>query len=507
MAHSIVVLPEKSQESRLRRIRFSLDLPGILFFTVLGFLVMGYHPGLEDDGIYLSAVKADLNPALFPINADFFRLQLQATQFDRWMAAFIRFTRIPVELAELLWQLAALFLILWAIKKLANRLFTEQSARWASVALVASMFTLPVSGTALYMVDQHLHPRTLATAAILFGINFIFDRKWGLASLVLTVAFLLHPLMAVMGISFCIFLIFALHRSDPTRIPFERASFAFILPLGWIFDPATPSWRQAMNTRTYFFLYKWTWYEWLGAIGPLIFFGIIWQLSRKNANRLPSRFSLAVFAYGAFHIVLAMLLLWPRSLIRIAPLQPMRYLHLFYFLFALVGGGLLGKFVLKRSAWRWVVFLLLANGSMFAAQRSEFPASRHLELPGRTSTNQWLQAFAWIKANTPVDAYFALDPYYMEAPGEDYHSFPALAERSSLADAVKDTAVVILVPELAQKWQQQVEAQNGWSHFNLADFESLKSRFGVNSVLTTYPQPPGLRCHWHNRTLAVCSIP
>jgi hypothetical protein len=33
-----------------------------IFFTSLGIAVMGYHPGLEDDGIYLSAIQADLNP-------------------------------------------------------------------------------------------------------------------------------------------------------------------------------------------------------------------------------------------------------------------------------------------------------------------------------------------------------------------------------------------------------------------------------------------------------------
>jgi len=105
------------------RRRFSLELPGVLLFTVLGFLVMGYHPGLEDDGIYLAAVKADLNPALFPHNAIFFRLQMQATAFDGLMAHFVCWTRMPLAWAELLWQLLALFLILWAVKKIANLLF------------------------------------------------------------------------------------------------------------------------------------------------------------------------------------------------------------------------------------------------------------------------------------------------------------------------------------------------------------------------------------------------
>ena len=53
----------------------------ILLLTLAGLAVMGYHPGFEDDGIYLSAVKAGLNPALYPRDADFFRLQSQATVF------------------------------------------------------------------------------------------------------------------------------------------------------------------------------------------------------------------------------------------------------------------------------------------------------------------------------------------------------------------------------------------------------------------------------------------
>ena len=75
---------------------------------------MGYHPGLEDDGVYLSAVKAELNPALFPHDADFVRLQVQATVFDEFMAGFVRITRLPVAWAELAVQFVSLYIILWA---------------------------------------------------------------------------------------------------------------------------------------------------------------------------------------------------------------------------------------------------------------------------------------------------------------------------------------------------------------------------------------------------------
>src|SRR5579864_8550549 len=131
-------------------------------FTLVGFLVMGYHPGLEDDGIYLTAVQGDLNPALYPYNSQFFRLQVQATVFDDWMAHFVRASGMPLAWAELFWQIASLLAALWASKCIAQRLFPEARAQWAGVAFTAAMFTLPVAGTGLFLMDQHLHPRNIA---------------------------------------------------------------------------------------------------------------------------------------------------------------------------------------------------------------------------------------------------------------------------------------------------------------------------------------------------------
>jgi uncharacterized membrane protein len=229
--------------------------------------------------------------------------------------------------------------------------------------------------------------------------------------------------------------------------------------------------------------------------------------ARKRGETLLARFALAAFVYGVFQQAVAIVMLGTPALIRLTPLQPMRYLHLLYYFMPLIAGCLLGKYLLKSSIWRWAVFLLVINAGMFAAQRDLFAGSEHLELPGRSTANPWLQAFAWIRQNTPVNAYFALDPQYMAAPGEDYHSFRALAERSQLADALKDTAVVTQVPDIGPVWERQVAAQEGWTHFQLADFERLKAEFGVNWVLVSYPQPAGLACEWHNDLLTVCRVP
>jgi hypothetical protein len=500
----------------LKRYNYPASTLAVPSFALLGFVVMGYHPGAEDDGVYLTAVKANLQPALFPHDADFFRIQLQATQFDGWMAQFVRSTGVPVAWAELAWHVTSLILILWACSSIARRLFAEARAQWAAVALVAAMFTLPVAGTALTLVDQYLHPRALASALVLVAVARILASKSWQAIPLLLLAFALHPIMAAMGASFCFFLTLTTAEQLPRWWSSRRwggralqrvSGAATAVPLAWVLESPNPSWRKALDAKPYLHLYQWAWYEWLGALAPIFLFWLLWRVAKRRGERPLARFSLAVFLYSAFQMAVAIIVLETPALVRLVPLQPMRFLQPIYFFLMLIGGGLLGRYVLKASVWRWTVFLLAINGCMLYAQRQLFSASEHLELPGRPTANRWLQAFAWIRQNTPADAFFALGADYMAAPGEDYHSFRALAERSMLADQNKDAAMATQVPELAPVWERQVAAQQGWESFQLADFERLKTNFGVDWVLVRYPQPAGLACRWHNRSLAVCQVP
>jgi len=58
----------------------------------------------------------------------------------------------------------------------------------------------------------------------------------------------------------------------------------------------------------------------------------------------------------------------------------------------------------------------------------------------------------------------------MQMPDEDQHGFRAIAQRSLLADNVKDSGAVSMFPALAEKWQEQVGAQRGWKKFQLFGF-------------------------------------
>jgi hypothetical protein len=504
----------------LRRFLSQSCLFPVLLFSLLGFLAMGYHPGAEDDAVYLSAVQARVNPSLYPHDSAFFLLQMRTSIFDTGMANLIRATGLTVAWAELLIHALSIVLLMFAAWKILCLMFEETAARWGGMAMLAAMFTLPVAGTALYITDQYLHPRNPATALILLGVDRIMRGKRWQAVPLLLLAFALHPLMGALGVSFCFVL--TLTFSEPVRnqVRSWRERFApqgaeaatptpvaAFFPFAWIFSKPTPSYTEAMISRHAYQLFKWTWYEWLGAIGPLVIFWAVARIARKQGQMTLSRFATAAFLYGAFQQAVAMLLLNPKDPLTFYTLEPMRYLQLIYLFMTLVLGAYIGKYLLKASTWRWAIFLLVANGGMAYAQRQLFPFSHHIELPGEAPVNPWVQAFDWIKQNTPQDAYFAVDPYYMTAPGNDNHSFRALAERSVLADAVKDPGIVTKEPELGAAWASQVQAASGWKHFQRGDFERLKAEFGVDWALVNNAQADGLDCRWHNDMLSVCRIP
>jgi hypothetical protein len=82
-----------------------------------------------------------------------------------------------------------------------------------------------------------------------------------------------------------------------------------------------------------------------------------------------------------------------------------------------------------------------------------------------------------------------------------------VAERSVLADAVKDSGAVSLFPRLAEHWDRQVRILGEWNHFELADFEQLAKLYPVTWIVARQPAPSGLPCPYQNQTVSVCQLP
>jgi len=461
--------------------------------------VHGYHPWAEDAEIYLPGVEKIVHPGLFPSYPEFFQFHSHLTLFPNLIAASGWITSLPLEWVLFLWQLVSVFLLLLACWQLSGYCFVDDKARWAAMALIAALLTLPVAGTALYIMDQYLNPRNLTASLGVFAIARVLDRKYAWAGCFLGLAALLHPLMAWFSLSYCIALAL-------TRKGLQFSTAVILFPLGLSLTPPSRGYHQAALLHSFHYLTRWQWYEWVGAVAPLVILWWFSLLTRKSGNPTVDLVSRVLLLYGTFYFAAGLILSIPARFEGLARIQPMRSLHLLYILFLILGGGLVGEYMLKDRWWRWLILFTPICAGMVVSQRALFPGSPHIEWPGVSPKNQWVQAFVWVQRNTPEDAIFALDPYYLEISGEDHNGFRAVGQRSRLADVIKDSGAVSMFPQLADEWLMQTQDQKNWKSFQLNDFEFLRQKYGVNWVILQSPGTPGLQCPFHNQAVMVCQL-
>jgi hypothetical protein len=285
-----------------------------------------------------------------------------------------------------------------------------------------------------------------------------------------------------------------------------RSMAAACLLFPWL-TPIPGPYHEAALRHANHYIQHWSWYELLGAIAPIFLFWWFSRIARQRNWRNMERVSRAFIVYDAIYILMALVLDLPRRFETLARIQPLRALQFLYIVMFLLMGGLLAEFVLKNRVWRWLVLFVPLCAGMFVAQRALFPASAHIEWPGVEPKNPWAEAFVWIRRNTPVDAVFAIDPEHMHLYGEDEIGFRSLAERSRLADWVKDNGAVSMFPPLANEWWEQIQAQTPWKDFQLKDFLRLKDQYGVSWVVLQQPGVAVLDCQYQNSVVRVCRIP
>lgn len=484
------------------------DLGFLLLLTCGAILVHGYHPFAEDAEIYIPQIRKLLHPGLYPFGSQFFESHAHMTLFPDFVAALVRITHLRLSVVLLVCHFFSIFLLLLVCRRIAVKCFPTESGRWAAVALVAALLTIPASGTALYLMDQYFNPRSISTFSILFAIDAALERKFRRCILWLIFTALIHPLMIVFGAFYIVVLVVTEKLLSKTIVsnPAPAALAVSMIAVPSLLHPS-PAFFQTLNDHSYYFVLRWHWYEWLGIFAPL---AVLWWFSRvaeQKARPTSRTIALSLIAFGIICFVGALLVSIPGFHV-LAIGQPMRGFQLLYLFMFLIAGGLIGETLLKQRFLLWIALFAPICAGMAFAQFQVFPSDRHIEWPEAASTNPWVQAFAWIRINTPSDAIFALNPNYMALPGEDNQGFRAIAARSSLADAVKDWSASAMFPAspLATECLEQVHAAQGWEDFRAGDFDRLKRTYGVSWVVVDHPPAANLLCPYQKGKLSVCEI-
>jgi hypothetical protein len=495
----------------------------VSLLTLLAFTIAGYHPFVEDGGVYAAGIEKLLNPTLFPTWTPFVTEHLRFSLFAPLIAHIAQVVHLPLEWTLLLLYLFSIWLTVYAAWLLTTRITAKPSARVAAVTLLACWLTLPIAGTSLMLMDPYLTARSFTTPLTLFALAWALDAlagrrvAWCLCAVSLLAAALLHPLMA--GYGFAAVLMLCCCRL-PLRRDARRAQLALLfaaLAVAFTIQslaPAeTPLYVQIALSRYYWFPFTWHWYEQLGLIAPILI--LHWRRGPHRDRNDPSPRSVtrdvaqSGMQLGLIAILVAVLFAHESYATHlVARLQPLRSFQIVYELMILLLGVWLGEHLLKQHRWRWAMLLLVLAPPMFYAQRATFPNSAHIEWPGASAHNPWQQAFVWIRDNSLTDALFALDAHYItEGKHEDAQCFRAIAQRSALPDYSKDGGEASITPALADAWARGESAQTGLETEPDATRLTRLRPFGVTWVVLAASSETSWPCPYRNQTVKVCRLP
>lgn len=496
--------------------------------TAFALAVHGYHPYAEDGGLYVTGVKRLLDPGLYPQGTAFVLEPMRFSLFAPLVAALVRLSRFSLPMVLLALHLASVWATLFAAWMLAARCWATRTARAGAVTLLTCWLTLPVAGTALFLMDPYVTARSLSTPCALIALAGALDmtklseprsirmRGLFLSAGSLALAAAMHPLMAAYAQWATLTLIcFRLPRRVPRiwgAATLSVAAVAIASCLQVLAKPDSAAYVRIALTRTYWFPAMWAWYELVGLAAPLAILLAFARAAPRDSGQSGSALralACMAIALGATSSLVALSFAHVGAAnYLVARIQPLRAFQIVYLIMVLALGATLGERVLRRSAWRWVAALALLGGVMFVTQRASFPNSSHLELPWTPPRNPWVQGFTWIRDNTPKDALFALDADYINGPAEDAQSFRAIAERSALPDYSKDGGEASIAPELTAAWTIGQAAQQRLSALQTTDSQRIAtlSPLGVSWVVLEAGATTHLDCPYSNAAVRVCRL-
>jgi hypothetical protein len=493
-----------------------LPLIRLGLLTAAALAIHGYHLGVEDAEIFIPAANKLLDPDLYPYASEFFLSHERLSLFAPILAWTARLTHLSMDWTVFLWYIVTLFATLVACWMLAATCFRSSRARWAAILAVTAALMMPAANTGLLLMDPYLTARSFSTPLTVFVLAGFLDRRYLLASVAAALTVLIHPQMAVylalLGIMLWMTRKAATAAPRPTPRAAPAAVLAVFLPIDFRFAPAEDPYREALYARDFYFLFTWTWYDWLGLIAPLLFLAWFWKAKPRGRTPASRRLSLALIPFGLLSIVAAAVISSAHIFDMFARLQPLRCFHLITLVFLIFLGGVIGEYAGRiRGRIRAFIVPVLSLGVaalMFSVERKIYPDSPHIEWPGmKTSSNAWVNTLLWVRANTPRDAVFAVDSRYFMDAGVDSHGFRSISHRSELADYFKDGGAVAIFPKLAVAWKQMSDATYGLNHFTAADFRRLAQVYPVTWTVIHGPAPAGMDCPYQQQGYAVCRIP
>lgn len=268
-------------------------------------LFLWAHPysGIRHDGmLYVAQALKHIEPAIFDGDLFFkYGSQDSFSIFGR-VYAFAAVT-LGFATASMAGVLAGQILFIVAIATLIWRTVPENSRALAGfiLAIAAGAYG---SSSIFHFAEPFLTARTYAEVLVIFALVLLASRQLATASVVCTIAVLLHPLMALPGVLLCWSL--AIQRSRrwlwliALAVPALFLSYAGVAPFDRILLVYDADWRELVDRHNFVFITSWPLASWLALLADLVLLGALAlrQTDEYFSTLLKAFFVVAIASLG-----------------------------------------------------------------------------------------------------------------------------------------------------------------------------------------------------------------
>lgn len=490
----------------MRRRGLLLALAGIAFALLATANSGGYRYGVSDQAFYTAAVIKQLQPGLYPRDTPLLAAESRLMWSDEIVAGLSGALGVelpPLYLALYLGSLAVLFVAAVAFGRAAGLSW------WAIAALILVLtFRHRIARTGANTLEGYMHPRMIAFGLGVLALGSVLVARHGRAMLWTAVAACWHPTTAFwfgLVVTVAVLVDRPHWRRAMTAVLAAVAVLAVwaVLtgPLAGRLVIMDPAWLSVLADKDYLFPHEWPLNAWLlNASYP----AVIFALYRRRAAQGRATSGERALVAGLLALAGVFLIVLPFTAIRVALAVQMQVTRVFWVLdfaaAAYVCRWLVDDWLARNRLGRRAVVAVLLAG---AVARGAYLLSDGRRLIAMAlPPTPWVEAMAWLK-QAPSDWHVLADPIHAWKYGV---SVRVGAEKDTLVETGKDTALAMYDREVAMNVGERLAALRHFNDMNASDFRAVADRFGVDVLIVELAHRLDLPELYRNRQFAIYQL-
>ena len=454
-----------------------------LFVVIATANAGGYRYGISDQAFYLPAIEKSLNPSLFPRDTP-----VLAAQMRLWLgddAAAILARGRPIDLPDVAGTLyiAGLVMLAGAIAFFMRGL----GASWLAVGAGLAVATLRhhIAKTGANTLEGYFHPRMLAYALGILALGFVLRKRYIAAAGLIAIALVLHTTAALWFGSVIVGAV-AWNAGRPWRWAIAAMIAVVAIGLATWGPRMDAAWLSAVAEKDYLFPSAWPLHAWVLNLAYPIVLVLVYRHRVATGREVSGERGLLA---GLVILVVGFLVSVPLSAAKIALAVQLQITRVFWVLDVVallyLTAWLVDDWAARRGRqWRTIAVAVLCMASLARGYYVlNIEAGRPL-VAWRLPDDDWMDAMNWIRTQ-PLDTNVLADPGHGWRYGA---SVRLAAQRDTVLEQIKDTALAMYDHDVALRVHERVEALAGFPDFTTQQIRDVGSRYQANVVVIERPR-------------------